>query len=227
MKKTKRKILDAAIALFNERGIHNVRLQQIADYCSISLGNLAYHFPLKEDLLVFVAEYISNDIDTLLGERHDFVHLIDFDNQLALYYDLINKYAFYFHDVMELQDKHEHIHAQRVVYIDQMINQVYMWLTANEQKSILKAELQQNQYRRLAHVIWMVIIFWMTQKRIRSDDSGAEEEFKSVVWNELLPNFTETGLLEYEVLIQPRLQEFQPHPLRIIGGVSCEHKQLD
>ena len=51
VKKTKGKILEKAILLFNERGIPNVKLQHIADACNISVGNLAYHFKFKEDLI--------------------------------------------------------------------------------------------------------------------------------------------------------------------------------
>ncbi|MEO7308888.1 MAG: TetR family transcriptional regulator [Chitinophagaceae bacterium] len=38
---TKQKILNASLHLFNENGISNTRLQQIADETGISVGNLA------------------------------------------------------------------------------------------------------------------------------------------------------------------------------------------
>ena len=44
---TKQKIVHASIKLFNENGVANVRLQQIADEIGISVGNLAYHFNLE------------------------------------------------------------------------------------------------------------------------------------------------------------------------------------
>jgi AcrR family transcriptional regulator len=45
---TKQKILDSSLQLFNDNGISNTRLQQIADESGISVGNLAYHFSNKE-----------------------------------------------------------------------------------------------------------------------------------------------------------------------------------
>lgn len=209
MNNTKLRILHSAISLFNQQGIHNVRLQQIADHCNISIGNLAYHFQRKEHLLEFVAQYISDETNSLLAKRTDLLYMIDFDNQLALYYDIINKYAFYFHDVIELQERYKHIHARRVVHIDRMIRQIHSWLIANEQTSILTDELHEGQYRRLANTIWMVIIFWKTQKKIRSANEGYEEEFKLAVWDIIIPHFTDSGKLEFEVLIQPRLHVIQ------------------
>lgn len=210
MKKTKKKITKAAIALFNEYGIPSVRLQQIADKCDISLGNLAYHFPIKQDLLVFVAEYISTDIDPILKDKAPSPYLIDFDNRLAVYYNLINQYSFYFLDIMELQERYAHIHSQRAEYIDIMIQNIYQWIRQKEEKGLIRPEVQEGQYQRLSQAIWMIIIFWTTQQKIRSSQEKNEEEFKLVVWNQILPNFTELGLLEYEALILPQLQQYQP-----------------
>lgn len=51
---TKRKILDKALELFNENGLANVTLRQIALELEISQGNLNYHFKKKEELIEFL-----------------------------------------------------------------------------------------------------------------------------------------------------------------------------
>ena len=51
MKKTKQKIIQASIELFNQKGWTNVRLQNIADRCGISVGNLAYHYANKAAII--------------------------------------------------------------------------------------------------------------------------------------------------------------------------------
>ena len=48
---TKERILAASLALFNERGYGNVTMRMIADSLSISVGNLTYHFPKKQDIV--------------------------------------------------------------------------------------------------------------------------------------------------------------------------------
>jgi len=44
MSATKQKILKQSLQLFNELGISNVSLRDIADEAGISVGNLQYHF---------------------------------------------------------------------------------------------------------------------------------------------------------------------------------------
>ena len=51
MKPVKRKIIIGAIELFNEKGVGSVRVNNIAEYCNMSPGNLTYHYPTKSDLI--------------------------------------------------------------------------------------------------------------------------------------------------------------------------------
>jgi len=68
VKNTKNRILDKAILHFNERGIPNVKLQHIADACNMSVGNLAYHFTFKKDLLCTVANIINTEITPIVDD---------------------------------------------------------------------------------------------------------------------------------------------------------------
>jgi len=51
MSETRQRILDTARALFNERGLHRVGVRDIARATGMSPGNLAYHFPTKDNLV--------------------------------------------------------------------------------------------------------------------------------------------------------------------------------
>ena len=43
-------------------------------------------------------------------------------------------------------------------------------------------------------------------KKVLSKNEVDEVHFKIVVWNQLLANFTELGLMEYEAMILPQLR---------------------
>jgi len=195
-----------ALSLFNEKGLPNVKLQNIADACSISVGNLAYHFKFKEDLIVTIADQISAELSPKVKVDHKFPSLLDFDNQLSIYHSLINKYVFFFLDVVELKRTLPIIHKQRVQNINMMITQIHQWILENVPKGIFKEEIHPDQHAHTAHAIWMLISFWMTQKKVLSKNGMDEEHFKIVVWNQLLPNFTDLGLMEYEAMILPQLR---------------------
>ena len=57
MSKKKKLILDAAKALFNEKGYHNVTIRMIALKMNMSSGNLNYHFKKREE--IFEALYFE------------------------------------------------------------------------------------------------------------------------------------------------------------------------
>jgi len=66
MKKTQLKILNNATALFNRKGVSNVRLQDIAQKCGISAGNLSYHYKTKKDLMEGVLQLMTDNRSNLL-----------------------------------------------------------------------------------------------------------------------------------------------------------------
>jgi AcrR family transcriptional regulator len=49
--KTKDRIIQAAVELFNAQGEQNVTTNHIAAHLSMSPGNLYYHFRNKEDII--------------------------------------------------------------------------------------------------------------------------------------------------------------------------------
>jgi len=208
-KKTKEKILAAAVDLFNKDGLTNVKLQQIADECGISVGNLAYHFQYKEDLINTIADNINAEISPIVKSDNQFPLLIDFDNQLSKYYALINEFPFFFLDVVELERSYPAIHQKREKYINRMIDQIFQWINDNVNKGIFLPEIHEDQYAHTAHSIWMIISFWLTQRKVLSTSGLDEEKFKIVVWNQLLPSFTPVGLMEYEALILPQLRDVE------------------
>ena len=57
---TKNKIARESERLFNTYGYNNVTMRRIADACGISVGNLTYHYPKKEDLLMLEHDGIMN-----------------------------------------------------------------------------------------------------------------------------------------------------------------------
>lgn len=57
--KRKEQILEAAIRLFNQKGYTNVSLREIAAEAGTTIGNLTYHFPQKEELILSITENLQ------------------------------------------------------------------------------------------------------------------------------------------------------------------------
>ena len=56
---TKDKILEKSLELFNNQGVHNVGVRDIARALEMSPGNMSYHFPKKEDVILALMEKMS------------------------------------------------------------------------------------------------------------------------------------------------------------------------
>lgn len=212
MSSTKQRILKSAIGLFNQRGLVNVRLQQIADDTGISVGNLAYHYYSKKAIVLAIDSELGEELELLLSIDQNFPSLIDFDNHLGRYFFLLNRYSFYFLDLLEIERAYPKMHAKRVDYVEKMIAQIYEWLLLNVEKGVLKPEKVENHYQHIAESIWMIITFWLTQRQVRGKEEIGEGHFKEFIWNQLFPLFTDSGWMECEAFILPQLKYYSEAP---------------
>ncbi len=206
--KTKEKILASSIRLFNQHGLVNVRLQQIADDAGISVGNLAYHFHSKQAIIDTLISQLSYILKPIFDERKEFPGLMDFDAQLARYYHLLLQYSFFFTDLIELQRNYPKQYDSRQTITNEIILQIYNWLSQNEANGLLKAEPRLGHYKIIAQTIWMIITFFLIRPKDKGNIEDKERVFKEMVWSQVLPHFTENGRMEFDVLIESMLDSF-------------------
>ncbi len=205
---TKQKILKAAIHLFNENGMTNVRLQQIADEIGISPGNLAYHFKNKEAIVESVQEDLCKQVSEILSTYRIFPNLMDFDNQLSKYFSFTKTHPFYFLDVLEINRHYPAIHAKRQIQILKLISQIRKRFDFNQQRGLIKEEPSVGFYDNIANTIWVLMTFWVPQNVVRNTNNTDQiKPFKEMIWNQMYPCFTEKGIAEYEQLIIPILKQ--------------------
>jgi len=62
---TRDRIVDSAIALFNEQGVSAVTTNHVAEHAEISPGNLYYHFANKEEIIREAFERVNNEADAI------------------------------------------------------------------------------------------------------------------------------------------------------------------
>lgn len=202
---TKEKIYDAALALFNQNGIKNVRLQHIADQVGISVGNLAYHFAEMKKIILGLERKIETDITTKAFNWTDSAHLIDFDNRLIGYYHLMKKYSFYFLDAVEIERSYPSVHSRRLEFVQHLIHEIEEWLMINQRHDTIAPFDNDEDMHRLAEMIWFIIAFWLSKNKILEKHDRQEFALRIAIWKQIAPHFTEKGQMEYEIIIQPKL----------------------
>ena len=204
MVETRQKIINSSITLFNNRGIVNVRLQEIADHVGISVGNLAYHFYSKKAIVIEIELQLESKLSPSLYKKKHFPYFIDFDNHLSNYFFLINTYSFYFLDILELKRAYPKIYSNRQKYILKTIKRNVKWMEKNNEIGKFKKEVFKSQYLNISKNIWLNITFWMTQKEIFNENIN-EYNFKKKLWSQLIPLFTSKGTMEFNAFILPNL----------------------
>ncbi|MEZ4956748.1 MAG: TetR/AcrR family transcriptional regulator [Saprospiraceae bacterium] len=202
MKSTKQNILESALKLFNQNGFVNVRLQHIADEAFISVGNLAYHFPNKEAILIAVYDELTGQQKELLAEYRVVPLFDNLDRLIRRTYQLQQLYVFFYLDTLEIVRAYPSVKTAHQQHIASQISQLKTILDFNAARGALIAEPMEDVFDHLASQIWMTMDFWLAQQSVKSDDTTKEKDYQRAVWNLLIPYFTDMGKREYEQMLQ-------------------------
>jgi AcrR family transcriptional regulator len=102
-RRTRERILELSLRLFNDFGEPNVNTTLIAEEMNISPGNLYYHFKNKDDIINCIFQQFEREIDKLLALPTDRVPNVE-DAWLFLHvlFELIWKYRFFYRDLNNL-----------------------------------------------------------------------------------------------------------------------------
>jgi AcrR family transcriptional regulator len=190
MKYTREYILDRALKRFNQDGYVNVRLQHIADFCGISLGNLTYHFRNKEMMLDALYDQLKSHQEKVL---YDFrmAHLLeDIDRQLRAIFHCQQQYVFFYLDTLELLRGSSDIAEKHRVYMGWQLQQIEWMFLFNADCNTFLPQSKEHQYKQLAWLFWLTIDNWMYARQLQGMDHLDEEQFIADLWLLLTPYLT-------------------------------------
>lgn len=203
MKQTKPNILKAALKLFNEQGFLNVRLQHIADEALVSVGNLAYHFEGKQQILLALYEEFSIHQINLLKE----LNLVPLFEQLDIHWDnalsIQEAYKFFYIDTFEIHRSNEVIARKHQDYIKWELGQLKQALHFNIARGALR-EVDESTILGLAHMLWNCENSWIRHVLIKNTTGTDKHQMKEYLWLLLQPYFTVRGKQEYLQLLALR-----------------------
>lgn len=196
---TKQKILDASLELFNENGISNVRLQQIADETGISVGNLAYHFNNKEAITESLIANVIESLQSLLRHYGKYPSLSDLDFFFKEYYRLGNQYRFLIFDILEIKRNFPALFEVIQPTINKIKLQVERRLELFIQQRLLLKEVNQ---KNIAANIVLLMLFMPEEAQLNGKSSISENQYRRRLWDYIVPYFTAKGSTEYSVSIE-------------------------
>lgn len=201
---TKKRIIDAATHLFGTHGLANVRLQQVAAACGISVGNLAYHFRTKDLIVKAVYEQLFQDFSRILSKHLQQRSFLDLEQQLDQYFDFFQQYPFFIADLSEITRDFPELQGKSRPLMQKMYLQIKSRLDFDLRRGALLPSEASINYDTLAHSIWSTIVFWSQQAVLRNVPSQ-KAFFHETIWKQITPCLTSAGQAEFRKLIQPHI----------------------
>lgn len=200
MKHTKTYILDRALKLFNKNGFVNVRLQHIADYSSISVGHLAYHFNHKDCIVEALYNELKQAQETCLYEFR-IAHLFeDINRQLRNIFQCQKYYLFFYLDTLEVLRSNPTIKEKHQQHITWQIQQIEWMFNFNVDYNTFLPPTRDGQYNQLAWLFWMTMDNWMYARQINGLDHLNEDDFIADLWLYMQPYLTDQAQEELKML---------------------------
>ena len=165
-RRTRERILETALKLFNDFGEPNVTTTVIADDMDISPGNLYYHFHSKDEIVNALFADYEKDIENLLtapGNRLQGAE--DIWLFLHLLFETIWKFRFFYRDINDLLTRNRLVetHFQRILtHKEQTAINICQGLAASGVLTATPAEIPP-----LAINMTVIATFWLSFEHAR------------------------------------------------------------
>lgn len=221
--KTREKIIQASIDLFNEHGERNVTTNHIAAHLGISPGNLYYHFRNKEDIILSIYEEYARNLllETFPVVSPDVKPL----DAIILYMDAVfqamSKFRFFYANLPVLLSKNPLL-REKYVEVQHFISERVgdMMLALRDANMINFAD---DELPDLISILRIVNTFWLsfhqTQNLDPEIDSSVFYEGVLKILMIIRPYTTEAALPEFN---RAREMYLERHKEALTGKVIAE-----
>ena len=174
-RRTRERILETSLAMFNARGEPNVTTNHIADELEISPGNLYYHFRNKEDIVEHVfAQYEARMDSTLLVPEGRLPNLEDVWMQLHLVFECMWTFRFLYRDLVDIVSRNRKLKQHFARILNRAALSADQVLRGLAQAEILRAT--PDEIRATAENVLLVATFWLNYNTVRGARAEASQE---------------------------------------------------
>ncbi|OUR59489.1 TetR family transcriptional regulator [Colwellia sp. 39_35_sub15_T18] len=160
--KTRDKIIQASIALFNEHGERSVTTNHIAAHLGISPGNLYYHFRNKEDIILSIYEKYARNL--LLDTFPQVTNEVKPLDAIILYMDavfqMMMKFRFFYSNLPVLLDKNPCLREKYVEVQHSIAERVSQLLISLRTANII--DFDDEELADIVSILRIINTFWLS-----------------------------------------------------------------
>jgi len=174
--KTRDRILDISLAMFNERGEPNVTTNHIADELEISPGNLYYHFRNKEDIVENLFARYEEKIDlVIVAPDERLPNLEDIWLQLHLAFETMWEFRFVYRDLVDITSRNRKLRMHFGRILKRAVENVTAILKGLAEAEIMRAS--RAEIEATATNVILICTFWLSFNTTRgaNADKGNED----------------------------------------------------
>ena len=162
--KTKERILDASLQLFNEQGERNVTTNHIAAHLDISPGNLYYHYKNKQAIIAALFERYRERVESILTVPTDrALQPMDKLTYLQAVFQGLWDYRFLHRNMEPILLADPDMHAKYQDFYRSCLRQVERIFRGLAEAGILI--LSEDDISALALNTWIVVTSWFSYLR--------------------------------------------------------------
>ena len=168
-RRTRERILETSLALFNRHGVPHVTTGDIADELNISPGNLYYHFSNKDEIVNELAAAFEARLAPLFADpRGRGLSVDDLWLWLHLLFEQMWAYRFLYHDLDLLTARDRALGTRFAALVRRGVATVVQWCRAMVDDGTMQATRE--EIDALAHNAMLVAAYWPSYDRVRRAD---------------------------------------------------------
>ena len=199
--KTKDKIIETAIDLFNIHGTKAISTNHIAKEMGISPGNLYYHFRSKNDIIRSISDNFSNELGSALKIQLDTIS--DFSSNLRSlfnrFFKIQQSYQFLFLEGVHLTKQDSRL-LDNYTNLRSLIKKGYRELLSNLVKIKIMKRQSLNIIDDLLDTQWIIMWYWINHTildRNTYDDFQIKKGIK-LSFSIIKPQLTSIGIVAFD-----------------------------
>ncbi len=206
MNATKHKILIKSLDLFNDCGISNVSLRDIANKSGISVGNLQYHFKKREDIIEALYFQLVEKIDSIYFIKTDDL-LQSFLNISVDIFTILYEYHFFLLDFITITRRNKKIKKHYSELSKRREIEFIKVVDVLIKNGLFREELLKNEYHSLFKRIEVISNFWFSSILIQADVLSKEsiEQYSLLISQSIYPYLTNEAKKQYAAIFPSQL----------------------
>ncbi len=166
-RRTRERILETSLALFNKFGEPHITTAAIADEMNISPGNLYYHFRNKDDIIGDLYAAYESAVEPLLAvPRNPPPGVEDLWFMLHILFERMRDYRFLYRDLDEITSRNHKLGVRFAALLRQGENTVVELCRGLVRAGHMRAS--EREIGAIAANVALVSTYWMSWQRVTS-----------------------------------------------------------